>query len=96
MAEVDQLCIHRDPSVLQLSGASRATASIPFQVYHMPDGHFEVYDTWIKRVLPENPVEAIYGLYDMVRHCMHDIMHHLCTYLSSEHLFWYAKVLSRS
>ena len=72
MAEVDCLWIHRDPSVLQLAGASRATASIPFQVYHLPDGHFEKLASWVKRTMSANPVETIYGLHDMVCGCKYE------------------------
>ena len=66
VAEIDFFCIRRDPSVLQLAGASRVTASILFQVYHLPDGHFEKLENWVKRTISENPVETMYGLYDMV------------------------------
>ena len=49
MAEVDHFCIRRHPSVFQL--AREATASIPFQVYHLPDGHVESFKSWSKRTL---------------------------------------------
>ena len=52
--------------MLQLIGASRATSSIPFQVFHMPDGHVETLKSWLGRTLSSNPVEAMFGLYDMV------------------------------
>ena len=79
IAEIDCLCIRRDPSVLQLAGASRAMASIPFQVYHMPDGHFESFKSWVKRTMSANPVETMYGLHDMVCGCTYEVVCHLCT-----------------
>ena len=78
MAEIDCLYIHRDPWILQLAGASRATASIPFQVYHLPDGHFEKLASWVKRTMSANPVETMYGLLDMVCGCMYQVVCHLC------------------
>ena len=77
MAEVDCLYIHRDPSVLQLAGASRAAASIPFQVYHMPDDHFEKLASWMKRTMSANPVETMCGLHDMVCGCMYEVVYYL-------------------
>ena len=79
MAEVDCLCTHRDPWILQLAGASRPTARIPFQLYHLPDGHFEKLASWVKRTMSENPVEAMYGLHDMVCVSKYQVVCHLCT-----------------
>ena len=67
MPENDLLCILRDPSLLQLVGASGATATIPFQVFHLPGGLLHPYMTWVDRTLRFNPIEAVYGLYKMVR-----------------------------
>ena len=78
MAEVDYSCIRRDPSVLQLAGASRAAASIPFQLYHLPDGHFEKLTSWVKRTMSGNSVETMFGLHDMVCGCMYELVWHLC------------------
>jgi hypothetical protein len=62
----------RDPTILQLRGMSRATASTPFQVFHFPGDHFEDFWSWVRRTMSSNPVEAICGLYDMVRDCTCD------------------------
>jgi hypothetical protein len=62
----------RDPTVLQLNGMSRATDHVPFQVYHLPADHFENFGSWVTRTMSSNPVEAIYGLYDVVRDCTCD------------------------
>ena len=78
MAKIDCLYIHRDPWILQLAGASRATASILFQLYHLPDGHFEKLESWIKRTMSTNPVETMYGLHDMVCGCIYEVVCHLC------------------
>jgi hypothetical protein len=59
----------RDPTILQLDGMSRATDHVPFQVYHFPGDHFEDLEDWVMRTMSSNPVEAICGLYDMVRDC---------------------------
>ena len=59
-------CIHRNPSMLQLIGMSNPAAMIPFQVFHMPDGHFETLEGWLKRTMSLNPVEAMFGIYGMV------------------------------
>ena len=67
MPENYLLCILRDPLLLQLVGASRATATIPFQVFHFPGGLLQPYVTWVKRTLSFNPVESVYGLLKMVR-----------------------------
>ena len=67
-------CSDRDPSMLQLFGASRATASIPFQVFHMPEGHFETLNSWLERTLSSNPVEAMFGLYDMVCNYLREVV----------------------
>ena len=58
--------IHRNPSVLQLVGVSNPAASIPFQVFHMPDSHFKTLEGWLKRTMSSNPAEAMFGIYDMV------------------------------
>ena len=52
--------------MLQLVGASKSAASIPFQVFHMPEGHVETLKGCLERTLSSNPVEAMFGLYDMV------------------------------
>ena len=76
MLEVDPFCFHSDPSIVQLIGASRSTASIPFQVFHMPGDQVEILEDWLKRTLSSNPVETIYGLYDMVCRSTCGIVHH--------------------
>ena len=58
--------IHRNPSMLQLVEVSNPAASIPFQVFRMPDGHFETLEGWLKRTMSSNPVETMFGIYDMV------------------------------
>ena len=57
--------LFREPWLLQLVGASSATATIPFQVFHWPSDLLP-YPTWLERTMSVNPVEAIYGLYKMV------------------------------
>ena len=52
--------------MLQLVGASKSAASIPFQVFHMPNGHAETLKSWLERTLSSNPVETMFGLYDIV------------------------------
>ena len=74
VAEVEIYFFRRDPSILQLAGASRVTASIPFQVYHMPDGHVEKLYSWLTRTMSANPVEAICGLHDMVSGCTYVVV----------------------
>ena len=32
----------------------------------MPDGHLETLRSWFKRTMSLNPVEAMFGTYDMV------------------------------
>ena len=78
--------------MLQLVGASKAAASIPFQVFHMPEGHIEPLNSWLERTLSSNPVEAMFGLYDMVCNYSREVVCHLCIYWNSEHLLWYARV----
>ena len=75
--------------MLQLVGASKAAASIPFQVFHMPEGHFETLKSWLKKTLSSNPVEAMFGLYDMVCNYSRVVVCHLCIYWNSERLLWY-------
>ena len=60
--------------MLQIIGASRVTASIPFQVYHMPGEKLESLWSWVTRTLSSSPVETLYGLYDMVRHSTREAM----------------------
>ena len=62
--------------MLQLIGVSRAIASIPFQVFHMPGGYFETLESWLKRTLSSNPVEAMYGISDMVRDRTCDVLYY--------------------
>ena len=78
--------------MLQLVGASKAAASIPFQVFHMPEGHLETLSSWLERTLWLNPVEAMFGLYDMVCNYSCEVACHLWIYWNSEHLLWYARV----
>ena len=66
MPENNWLFVLRDPSLLQLVGASRTTAAIPFQVFHLQGGLLQPYATWVKQTLSFNPVEAVYGMYKMV------------------------------
>ena len=69
-------CIHRDTSILQLVGVSSATASIPFHIFHMPGGHFETLKSWLERTLSSDPVEAMYGIYDMVCNRVREVAYH--------------------
>ena len=78
--------------MLQLIGASNAAASIPFQVFHMPEGHIEPLNSWLERTLSSNPVEAMFGLYDMVCNYSREVVRHLSIYWNSGHLLWYARV----
>ena len=73
--------------MLQLVGASNAAVSIPFQVFHMPDGHFETLRSWLKRTMSSNPVEAMFGIYDMVCNYSREVVSSI-DLLDSEHLFW--------
>ena len=41
------LCILRDPLLLQLIGVSRATATIPFQIFHLLGSLLQPYWTWV-------------------------------------------------
>ena len=86
----DWLSLLRDSSVLQLIGASRATATIPFQVFHLPDGFLPPYLTWIKWTLSFNPVDAIYGIYKIVHWCPDDVLNYWWTMWISKHLSGYA------
>ncbi|KIJ30141.1 hypothetical protein M422DRAFT_268387 [Sphaerobolus stellatus SS14] len=54
----------RNPSFVQLIGASKYTAPLPFQVYNAPES-VEPIRTWMGRTLASNPVETLCGLYDM-------------------------------
>ena len=62
--------------MLQLIGVGNPPASIPFQVFHMPDGHIETLEGWLKRTMSSNPVEAMFGLYDMVCNYSREILYH--------------------
>ena len=47
MGKNDLLYVLRDPWLLQLVGASSATATIPFQVFHLPGDLLLPYPTWL-------------------------------------------------
>ena len=52
--------------MLQIFGASTATATLPIQIYHMPGGVLGTFKQWFLQTLSLNPVELIYALYSMV------------------------------
>ena len=62
--------------MLQLVGATKGAAGIPFQVFHMPEGHLETLSSWLERTLSSNPVEAMFGLYDIVCNYSREIVYH--------------------
>ena len=66
--ELDPFFKRRDRTVFEFVEASEARASIPFHMSSMSGDHLEALRTWRTRTTSSNPVEAIYGLYDMVRH----------------------------